>query len=138
MLAPRTIEIKSKTRGLEVSDWTIRQVSKERDDDPGWRFQAILTNESKSDFDELEIELRYHDSGGKFLGLDEGFVSGSDELKRGDDKAISIDLNPPPELAGGVFTVKASKSTLLRQHSELTMVIIMVFLFLLFILSHIL
>ena len=118
MISPKKIDVKSKTTGLRISDWALREVPKEDEEDTGWRFQAILINESKSELGDLETDVRYFDASGKFLGVDEGY-SLVDELNRGSDKAISVSLSPPLETARMQFTARAKKTSFLEKQGFL-------------------
>ena len=117
-LSKEAVEIRSKSKGLIVVDWTIRETRKEDAEDSGWRFQAVLQNKSPSPFKDLESEVRYFDSAGKFLGMDE-WVSILDELGRSEDKAVSISLNVPPDTCRAVFCAKGKRTNILEKHGFL-------------------
>jgi hypothetical protein len=117
-LSPGAVEVRSKTKALAVADWTIRQSRREDEEDSGWRFEAILRNESSRAFKDVESELRYFDSRGKFIGVDEGF-SISNELAGKEDKTVSISITVPSDTRRAVFLVKASHTNFLEKHSFL-------------------
>jgi|GEM_PF-6985070 len=119
MLSPDAIVIDSKPKCLLVSDWTLRLVSKEDEEDSGWRFQAIIKNDSSSDLTDLEYGLRYFDSAGAFLGVDEGFSLGTGDLRRREDKAISVSLEIPAMATHGVFVVRAEQTNFFQKHNFL-------------------
>ena len=106
--------MRSKSKRLTVADWTIRETRKEDADDTGWRFQAVLRNECSSPLKNIEAELRYFDSSGKFLGVDEWIsMTIFDELGAKEDKAVSISLNVPPGTSRALFSVKGRATSVL-------------------------
>ena len=117
-LSASVVEIKSKTKGLIVLDWTIRQCSKEDGDDSGWRLQALLKNESSSALKDVSSELRYFDSAGKFIGVDEGF-SIYDDLEKQEDQSVSISLSVPAGTTRAIFSVKGTRTHFFEKHSFL-------------------
>jgi hypothetical protein len=117
-LSKEAVEIRSNSKGLIVADWTIRETRKEDAEDSGWRLQAVLLNESFGQFKNLESEVRYFDSAGKFLGVDE-WVSFLDELGRGEDRAVSISLNVPSNTSRAVFCAKGKRTNFFERHAFL-------------------
>ena len=116
MLTHQLIEIETKQKWLTVSEFTIRQVAATDEDDTGWWFQAILENASWADLIDLEFALRYYDSGGEFIGLDEGSYFRPNEIARHDDKSISLYSDIPATASKGVFSLKAKKTDFLEKH----------------------
>lgn len=135
MLTKQSIKIETKRKWLKVSEFTIRQVTVTDEDDTGWRFQAILENASSADVVDIEFALRYYDSGGQFLGLDEGSYFRPDEMAKHDDKSISLDLDVPAGATSGVFSIKAKKSDFLEKHGFFLFAVAMVVAALLFFLG---
>ena len=119
MLAKENIKVNANLKGLRASDYVIRRVTKEDQDDSGWRFQALIKNDSASALTDIECSLRYYDSGGRFIGRDEGFLLGSDELAKQEDKSISIELDIPSSTARAEFSLKASKTNFLEKYNFL-------------------
>ena len=134
MLTRDAIQIDAKPSGLNVTEHVIRNVSRDSEDNAGWRFQAVVKNDTSSALTDLEYALRYYDSGGRFIGLDEGFALGSDDLARREDKSISIDLDIPDSASKAVLSLKAKKTNFLEKHSFLifgcTMVVAAILFFL--------
>ena len=110
MLPKEAIEVEAKPQGLSAREFAIRQVKKDSDEDTGWRFQAIVSNRSASALTDFECALRYYDSGGHFVGLDEGYFLGADDLDREEDKSVSIDLDIPASASKAIFSIKAKKT----------------------------
>lgn len=119
MLPNDVIKIKAKPKGLNAKEHIVRQISKDDEYDTGWRFQAVVQNDTSSTLTDLEYALRYYDSGGRFVGLDEGFALGSNELDRHEDKSISIDLDIPASTSKAVLSLKAKKTNFLEKHNFL-------------------
>lgn len=117
MLATSSIEIDTKLKGLDVPEMALRSVSREDEQDTGWRFQAIISNVSSARLTDLEFALRYYDNNGSFLGIDEGYSLGPDDIGPADDKAVSVSLNIPPSASRAVFSVKAQKESFVEKHS---------------------
>ena len=99
-------------------EWTVRQVHREDPDDSGWRLQALLQNRSSRPLKSVESEVRYFDSAGRFIGVDEGF-SMSDELEGKEDKTVSIALCVPAGTSKAVFSVKGKRAYWAEKHSFL-------------------
>ena len=138
MLTKETIQIDAKPKGLSASEFIIRQVSREDKDDTGWRFQAVVRNDASSALTALEYAIRYYDSGGRFVGLDEGFTLGSDDIGRNEDKSISIDLDIPASANRAIFSIKARKTSLLEKYNLLIFGILIVVAAILFLFSDLL
>jgi hypothetical protein len=111
------IIVRSKTNKLLVSDWIIRKVIPESEDDSGFRFQALIKNSSRSTFKDLEYDIRYFDSGGKFVGADHGFSMSSEEVPPLDDKPLTVNLTIPPNTSRAEFTVKATSKNFFQEHN---------------------
>lgn len=123
-LPKSAVEIISKSKGLTVTDWTIRESGKEDEEDSGWRFQAILQNVSSGVFKGLEAELRYFDSSGQFLGVDEWFTI-LEELESQGDKTVNISLNVPLGTSRAVFHAKGNRSNFFEKHSFLLFAVLL-------------
>jgi hypothetical protein len=117
MITTSSIRIDSKAKNLIVSDYVVRHVSNSDEEDSGWRFQAVIKNDSSSCLTDLSYSLRYFDTGNRFLGLDEGFTLGSDELARDQDLSVNIDLNIPSDATYAVFAIKAKKTNFIEKHN---------------------
>ena len=50
IISRESVSIESRTTGLAVAQWTVREVAKTDDEDVGWRFQALIENQSNGDF----------------------------------------------------------------------------------------
>lgn len=119
MLTNDAIQIDAKPSGLNATEHVIRQVSKNSENDTGWRFQAVVKNNTSSALTDLEYALRYYDSEGRFIGLDEGFTLGSNGLARQEDKSLSIDLDIPASASKAILSLKAKKTNFLEKHNFL-------------------
>jgi len=118
-LSTNAVELLSKTKGLTVGEWVIREAHSDVGEGATWKFQVILRNESRGCFENVDCEFRYFDMAGKFVGVDEELSLWADYMKQQEDMAVSIPLTIPPTAARAVFTAKAKRTSFLQKHGDL-------------------
>ena len=118
MITKENIKVISKTKGLDLSSWTVRHIS-----DPDGtnkttpHFQGIITNSTKGTVEDVEYSLRYFNRNEEFVGLDDGLSGLSADIGPQEDQTVNFELEVPTDATNAIFRVKGSRQNPLEKHS---------------------